>query len=110
MTERAPEARFGDFTEDERDVMHYAFTSAAKRIMHDAAADRIPTDTLDSAAGTFLYLSNFSRQLDLVAGRPTANLHSAAIVAELIASGQTPEVVKCAAGTEDDGLLARGEA
>jgi len=108
MTEN-PEVRFGDFTKDERDVMHYAFTSAAKRIMDDAAADKIPADTLDSAAGTFLHLSNFSRQLDLVAGRPTANLHSAAIVAQLIASGETPEAVKCTAETEDNGLLARGE-
>jgi hypothetical protein len=90
-------ARFGDFTEDERDVMHYAFTSAAKRIMDDAAADKIPADTLDSAAGTFLHLSNFSRQLDLVAGRPTADLDSAAIVAQLIASGETPEAVHYAA-------------
>jgi hypothetical protein len=90
-------ARFGDFTKDEREVLHFAVTSAAKRIMDDAAADKIPADTLNSAAGTFLHLSNFSRQLDLVAGRPTANLDSAAVVAQLIASGETPEAVKYAA-------------
>jgi hypothetical protein len=92
-----PTARFGDFTKDEREVMHFAFTSAAKRIMDDAAADKIPADTLDSAAGTFLHLSNLSHQLDLVAGRPTADSDSAVIVAQLIASGETPGTVKYAA-------------
>jgi hypothetical protein len=93
-------ARFGDFTKDERECMYFAFTSAAKRIMDDAAADAIPADTLNSAAGTFLHLSNLSRQLDLVAGRSVEGLDSAVIVAQMIASGETPEAVKYAAEVE----------
>jgi hypothetical protein len=93
-TPETPEARFVAFTEDERDVMHFAFTSAASRIMDDALADRIPAETLDSAAGTFLYLSNLSRQLDLVAGRPAPGADGAMIVAAMIAAGEAPEAAK----------------
>jgi hypothetical protein len=96
-TDQKLKTRWEAFTEDEREVSHFAFTSAAKRILDDAAADKIPADTLNSAAGTFLHLSNLSRQLDLAAGRPTENLDSAVVVAQLIASGETPEAVKYAA-------------
>lgn len=102
MSDAAPEARWGAFTHDEREVNHFAVTQAAKRILDDAMADEIPHEMLDSAAGTFLHLSNLARQLDLVAGRPAPNADGAMIVAAMIASGESPEAAKYTAETEDE--------
>ena len=57
----------------------------------------LPVEMLDSAAGTFLILSNLARQLDLVAGRPTPNADGAMVVAAMIAQGEAPAMAAEAA-------------
>ena len=69
----------------------------------------LPVEMLDSAAGTFLILSNLARQLDLVAGRPTPNADGAMVVAAMIAQGEAPAMAAEAAEAAADVAVPLGD-
>ena len=88
-------ARFGPFTVDERDVLHFMLTQGARRLMEDAGDAKIQDELLPQAAVTFALASIMVSDLDRVASRPTfATDENTWELAQAIAEGFAPEIAR----------------
>lgn len=94
--------RYEGFTQDERDVLHYALQQTARSIMDKAAASKYEKDTLGFAAGMFHLASTLAGEVGVTLGFSPADTESLEMTAVCIAEGEAPFAARMAAEVEED--------